>query len=347
MDQDERKNCFIVMPFGKNQDERRWFKAWYQEVIEPAVIGAGYASLLAAQQEQPEAINDEIRSHLAKDTMVVVDLGGVKSSDEPNPNVMYELGIRHAFDLPVVIMGWEDQEIPFDVSNQRLILSDRHPINFSDTRNKLKAFIRAAEEGKYYRPMQAIKKASLLDTASQNLSQDSVLRLLVDAVAGLREKVDYQSSRVRQKSNTLKRVFMQTKAARKSYYEMYTRLGGQQKHWHAVVGAKLDDDFIKAANLWGKEDWEKHFRKEIKKFSECQAPIVPNDNKLDLEMEVILQRLQQELPEQPWLKGTHLLVRGKLGLSNTQYNKAVKILIERGIFKRQENGEIIDDVDVA
>ena len=40
---------------------------------------------MAAAEEQPGAINDEIRAHLALDEMVVVDLGGMRPEDDPNP----------------------------------------------------------------------------------------------------------------------------------------------------------------------------------------------------------------------------------------------------------------------
>src|ERR1043166_5702308 len=94
------KHCFIVMPYGSSPEEIRWFKGWYKMVIQQAVSEAGFEPILAAAENRPNAINDEIRTHLAFDRMVVVDLGGISPEAEPNPNVMYELGIRHALDLP-------------------------------------------------------------------------------------------------------------------------------------------------------------------------------------------------------------------------------------------------------
>lgn len=122
-------NCFIVMPYGRNPDEIRWFSGWYQLVIEAGVRAAGFEPILAAAQDRPDAINDEIRAHLALDPMVVVDLGGVTPDAEPNANVMYELGIRHAFNLPHVIMAWAGQRLPFDISNQRTIMERRDMID--------------------------------------------------------------------------------------------------------------------------------------------------------------------------------------------------------------------------
>lgn len=83
------------------------------------MVSSGYEPILSAQVHDPNAINDEIRTHLSFDPMVVVDLGGQSAIDPPNPNVMYELGIRHAMDLPVVLLAWEGQSLPFDIGNQK------------------------------------------------------------------------------------------------------------------------------------------------------------------------------------------------------------------------------------
>jgi hypothetical protein len=118
-------HCFVVMPYGRSPAEVRWFRGWYDVVIEKAVSSAGYIPILSATEERPNAINDEIRAHLAFDPMVVVDLGGIDPDVDPNPNVMYELGIRHALSLPLVMMAWQNQRLPFDVGNQRVIVESQ------------------------------------------------------------------------------------------------------------------------------------------------------------------------------------------------------------------------------
>jgi hypothetical protein len=63
------------MPYGRTEVEAKWFRGWYKTVIEPAVRSVGYEPILSADEERPEAINDEVRRHLTYDPMVVVDLG--------------------------------------------------------------------------------------------------------------------------------------------------------------------------------------------------------------------------------------------------------------------------------
>lgn len=51
--------------------------------------------------------------------------------------------------------------------------------------------------------------------------------------------------------------------------------------------------------------------------------------------------IKNELPDQPWPRGIHKEVARKLGLSNGLVSAAIDILITRGIFKDQIDGEIV------
>ena len=106
--------------------------------------------------------------------------------DPPNPNVMYELGIRHAFGLPLVIMAWEGQRLPFDVSNQRAIMGARGLLDIDATKQRLNSFIRAAEEGKFYNPMEAVGREAELEATSLVLGEESLLVALTKEFRELR-----------------------------------------------------------------------------------------------------------------------------------------------------------------
>jgi hypothetical protein len=124
----------------------------------------------------PVLITDEIRAHLANDPMVVVDLGSRAAPDDPNPNVMYELGIRHAFDKAVVIMANLGQVLPFDVSGQRAIVEARDLDDLEENRRQLEEAIRLAAEGKFYRPMEAVgRRAELTQIAAENPALGAII----------------------------------------------------------------------------------------------------------------------------------------------------------------------------
>jgi cold shock CspA family protein len=192
----QTQNCFVVMPYGRTPEEVRWFSGWYKLVIEEGVRAAGFEPILAAAQDRPNAINDEIRAHLAFDPMAVIDLGGITPDAEPNPNVMYELGIRHAFNLPHIIMAWAGQRLPFDISNQRTIMERRDLIDVPVNRERLTKFISEAALGNYYRPMDAVGRVATLEAAERRLPPGSVLGALVEEVRDLRTSLTSPSTTV-------------------------------------------------------------------------------------------------------------------------------------------------------
>jgi hypothetical protein len=163
------------------------FDGWYREVFAPAITTAGYSPELVVATSAPNSISDETLGHLAHDEMAVFDLGGIELSDLPNPNVMYELGIRHAFDLPAVIFINDPQKLPFDVSPQRAIVEPRDFASMTKTRQRLQAFMSAAKSGNFYQPMRAIRRAQRLTTESQG--QHQLMKDIVEELADIKRQV--------------------------------------------------------------------------------------------------------------------------------------------------------------
>jgi DNA-binding CsgD family transcriptional regulator len=182
------KHCFVAVATGRTESEIVEFAGWRDEVIVPAVADAGYEPIIATASAAPTHITEEILGHLAFDPMVVADIGGVTSADDPNPNVMYELGIRHAFKLPHVILAWKDQRLPFDIGGQRAIMADRRALYFKDNRLKLKAFIKAAEDGRYYKPLESVAVTAELKIAAQD-SRDPVIANVARELAEIKQIV--------------------------------------------------------------------------------------------------------------------------------------------------------------
>lgn len=337
------RHCFVVMPSGREPSEQKWFRGWYEVVIKPAVVEAGYEPILAAAEEQPGAINDEIRTHLALDTMIVVDLGGAEPEDDPNPNVMYELGIRHALGLPLVIMAWKGQRLPFDVSNQRAIMEDRDLIDLDPNRRKLVSFIRAAEQGKYYRPMDAVSRQATIQAASESLAEDSVLRALAQEVRDLRATVTsglQHRERIYRRPHvyTVKRL-IQGRVYRKELYAHFAAHGGDPSVWARVLRTPLEGEALETARKWGVDEWKAYVAAQA---AEHGRPAVPEPFGGPQELSGIEEEMVQEvralLPTQPWPVGIHKEIAGKLGITNSQASKCINKLIRRGEFKHQSDG---------
>ncbi len=336
------RHCFVVMPFGRDSAEQRWFKGWYEVVIKPAVLEAGYEPKLSAAEEQPGAINDEIRAHLAFDPMVVADLGGAEPEDDPNPNVMYELGIRHALGLPIVIMAWKGQRLPFDVSNQRIIVEDRDLIDLENNRKKLVSFIKAAEAGNYYKPMDAVGRTAAISVATAALGEDSLLRALTDEIRDLKASV-HQSTQQRQirkqrdQTPTMKKL-VNGKVFRKELYPYFVELGGDPSAWARVLRTQIDPSLAESMHAWGLDEWKKFVSDVWHGYKDEYLAYRPGFQ-FDEDM---LTTVRELLPVQPWPSGTHNEVADKLDIKPSLASRYIHELIRRGFFKDQKDGQLID-----
>ncbi|MBP5100643.1 hypothetical protein, partial [Pseudomonas protegens] len=111
--------CFYVTPIGEDgSEQRKHADLFLGSIIEPALDNLGLKVVRADTIEKPGTITRQIIEYLLKARLVIVDLSF------HNPNVFYELAIRHAARLPVVQVIRASDRIPFDLSQIRTIKID-------------------------------------------------------------------------------------------------------------------------------------------------------------------------------------------------------------------------------
>lgn len=109
--QQESKDCCVIMPFSDPQGyEEGHFRKIYDQILKPAIEKAGYKALRIDDETGSTMIHGKLLTSLVNAPMVLCDLSA------KNPNVLYELGIRHAFARPVVLVQESGQSRIFDVS---------------------------------------------------------------------------------------------------------------------------------------------------------------------------------------------------------------------------------------
>ena len=107
-------HAFVAMPFGIKEDID--FNAVFGELIKPALEGAGFEVFRADEELRAGNIRTDMFQELLLADLVVVDL----SID--NPNVWYELGVRHALrKRGVVQITCRRAQAPFDVLTERSV----------------------------------------------------------------------------------------------------------------------------------------------------------------------------------------------------------------------------------
>ncbi|MBN2090838.1 DUF1566 domain-containing protein [candidate division KSB1 bacterium] len=137
----EQKKCFVIMPFGEEgTKDHEWNWKIYFQIIKPVVEVCGYEAKRADELEYLGNITHDIIKWLYESQLVIADLTG------KNPNVFYELGVRHALmragTIPIMRKG---EKPPFDIANYRTIFYSIELDGPAKLQEKLKARIKGFE----------------------------------------------------------------------------------------------------------------------------------------------------------------------------------------------------------
>lgn len=114
-----KNKCFVIMPISDTDGYKRGhWQDVYNHLIKPAVEDAGYISERADEIRSANLIAVDIIKRICEYPMAVCDLSSC------NPNVFYELGIRHSMKLPVVLIKDTKTNNPFDIKDIRYVEYD-------------------------------------------------------------------------------------------------------------------------------------------------------------------------------------------------------------------------------
>lgn len=102
--------CGLVMPISSIDgcNEQHWSDV--KEILTEAVESAGFKANLVSYADDVGIIQKRIIQNLYENPIVVCDVSG------KNPNVMFELGMRLAFDKPTIIVKDDKTSYSFDTS---------------------------------------------------------------------------------------------------------------------------------------------------------------------------------------------------------------------------------------
>lgn len=178
--------CFVIMPISDSDAyDDGHFGRVYKYLIRPACEKAGYAPIRADEVQNTNYIIIDIIRRIIESPMAVCDLSA------RNPNVLYELGIRQAFNLPVVLLKDSRSNRIFDIQGFRTLDYDESLRVDSIERdcdklsNAIYSTARASQDVNSLVQLLGIKAASVGKATEVSLESE----LILDAVRDLSSRL--------------------------------------------------------------------------------------------------------------------------------------------------------------
>lgn len=174
-----KEKCFVMMPFttpAKYQDVDH-FEKIYDQIFVPAIRKAGYEPHRVDQDKICDSIIGKIFESVRTCPMALCDLSN------RNPNVLYELGLRQAYNMPVVLVQDDITERIFDVSGLSTITYNNHRLieNVEDAIEAISEAIIQTKEGKE-KTLATIVKAQSADYASVSVDTNDNMEILLKTI---------------------------------------------------------------------------------------------------------------------------------------------------------------------
>lgn len=226
---EEKKTCFVIMPISdpSGYEEGHFLKV-YQDVFSPAIEAAGYIPHRVDEDSKSGLIQTKIIQNLLEAPMAICDLSA------RNPNVLFELGIRQAFNKPVVIVQQEGTERIFDVGCISCIDYDAQMsyLGVLKAREQIEVAIKTTEVNGFNSIINElnIKPANLSDTpVSDDKRNQLLLYMLLNKVDQMNEdlqkiKSAYNANQRNASRQTLSRSLPKEQLETLAYIEARNRL---------------------------------------------------------------------------------------------------------------------------
>jgi len=192
----DKKTCFIIGPIGDPEtDVRKWADFVREHIVTPAVTNCGYTA--PARSDDPDIglglIMESIIEKMFSATLVVADL------TDYNPNVFYELGIRHCAPKPAAIhLIKVGEKVPFDLGDNKAIFIDRDYEKVISARLEIEKRIKAIEKEpkQFYSQVQRYIQHKQLELFKD--SQTGKDRILIETLTTLSHSIGLQSGMMRE-----------------------------------------------------------------------------------------------------------------------------------------------------
>jgi len=267
MSADLDSECFFIAPIGDDPSEiRKRSDAVRDWVVKPAAAAAAELRTIRADDVgEPGQITAQAVQHCLKAKAAVADLTG------GNPNVYYELSVRHGALLPVVLIAEEGTKLPFDISQSRVIFFDHTDLDSAGkAKEQLQVQIEASLSGIPDNPISDGMRLAQLQAGNV---EEQTLAVVLDRL----ERLSYATEEIDRRIRKAERREEITTNIRRRPREVYRTGTGKLV---SMDGDRVQREYIPdpdiALDLQG--DLSEEERQQI--LAEIEAPTLRRDNPL-------------------------------------------------------------------
>lgn len=174
--------CFFIAPIGAEGSEVRERSDGVMEyIVTPAAQALDLVTIRADKIAKPGQITRQVIEHVVGAKAGVVDLTGA------NPNVYYEMAVRHTAQLATVLIAQDGEKLPFDISQMRTIFFDHTSLkSAAECRDQITQHLEEALGGAVDSPIAASVSVQRLE---QGTAQERVLAQMVDGIDEIRARM--------------------------------------------------------------------------------------------------------------------------------------------------------------
>lgn len=241
------KTCFVIAPIGKEGSEiRKWSDQVMELIIRPAGEECGFLVQRADDIQESGAITSQVIQRCAKADLVIANL------TDNNPNVFYELALRHAVAKPVIQLIQKDQSIPFDIGVIRTLFYDKEtPTSFLECRKELIEFIKKTDIERPFLDNPITSSLGLIELKSSSnpleMATSEILSLLQDIQTTIK---DMKSQRTKKRLSTTE-LYRDSEKMRETFKSLVEALRGNTKLGICELCQKMGDVSLVQANPAG------------------------------------------------------------------------------------------------
>lgn len=179
---EESQECFVIAPIGPpRSDTRDRTEGLLDEALRPVVKEFGLDVTAPHEIAEAGSIPKQVIQHLLEAELVIADLTDL------NPNVMYELAVRHAKGKPVVPIAERDTSLPFDITTQRTLFYEDSMHGLSQLKPKLNDAVEEALSNDS--PDNPIFNAQQDFQMRQAVAGDDAMEYLIDRIDDIESSV--------------------------------------------------------------------------------------------------------------------------------------------------------------